>query len=79
MGRTRHDGTEHRPRRRLHIFEHPVAGPLTLDWQALQVAMAPDQTLVVCTPPPGDSDTRTGLDFLTAWSSTLTALMSGGV
>ncbi|MFD9822181.1 helix-turn-helix domain-containing protein [Streptomyces violascens] len=55
-------------------FEHPVAGPLTLDWQALQVAMAPDQTLVVYTPPPDDADTRTGLDFLTAWSSTATAL-----
>ncbi|MFI1202655.1 helix-turn-helix domain-containing protein [Streptomyces sp. NPDC020883] len=50
-------------------FAHPLAGPLTLDWQALRVAMAPQQTLVVYTPPPGDAGTHSGLEFLASWSS----------
>ncbi|WP_229922786.1 MmyB family transcriptional regulator [Streptomyces morookaense] len=51
-------------------FVHPLAGLLTLDWQALQVAMAPKQTLIVYTPPPEDADSRAGLEFLASWSRT---------
>lgn len=44
---------------------HPVAGELTLDWQALHVASAPDQTIVVHMAP-RDSDTWRGFERLAA-------------
>jgi hypothetical protein len=46
-------------------FNHPLAGPLTLDWQAMQINTAPDQTLVVYTAAPGSAD---GLRFLSSWA-----------
>ncbi|MHA6761921.1 MmyB family transcriptional regulator [Streptacidiphilus sp. PAMC 29251] len=46
---------------------HPIAGPLTLDWQALQVASHPDQTIIVHSTP-ADSPSRAAFQFLTAWA-----------
>ncbi|MFH8796982.1 helix-turn-helix transcriptional regulator [Streptomyces sp. NPDC017941] len=46
--------------------KHPVAGELTLDWQALQIASAPDQAIVVHMAP-RDSDTWRGFERLAAW------------
>ncbi|WP_052423907.1 helix-turn-helix domain-containing protein [Nonomuraea candida] len=48
-------------------FNHPVAGPLHLDWQALRINAHRDQTLVVYTAPP-DSPTEQALRFLQAWT-----------
>ncbi|GAB2697802.1 helix-turn-helix domain-containing protein [Kitasatospora kifunensis] len=48
-------------------INHPIAGPLHLDWQALQVASNPDQTVVIHTAVP-DSPTLEAFQFLTAWA-----------
>jgi transcriptional regulator with XRE-family HTH domain len=48
-------------------FNHPIAGPLTLDWQALQINAHQDQSLVVYTAPP-DSPASQALGFLRAWT-----------
>ncbi|MET9777930.1 helix-turn-helix domain-containing protein [Streptomyces sp. NPDC006367] len=56
-------------RKRLH---HPVVGDLELDWQAMQLGAAPDQTLVTYTAPAG-SPTHDALAFLTSWSTPLDA------
>jgi hypothetical protein len=48
-------------------FNHPLAGPLTLDWQAMQINTEHDQTLVVYTAPPGSASSQ-GLRFLSAWT-----------
>ncbi|MFI0425155.1 helix-turn-helix transcriptional regulator [Spongiactinospora sp. 9N601] len=48
-------------------FNHPVTGPLELDWQALQINANHDQTLVVYTAPP-NSPASQALHFLHAWT-----------
>lgn len=48
-------------------FNHPLTGPLHLDWQALHLNAHPDQTLVAYTAPP-DSPTEQALRFLNAWT-----------
>lgn len=47
---------------------HPVVGELELDWQALQVLTATDQTLVTYTAPVG-SPTREALRILASWTA----------
>ncbi|MFD0631208.1 hypothetical protein ACFQ9X_05740 [Catenulispora yoronensis] len=49
------------------LFDHPVAGPLVLDWQALAVAADPDLTLIVFTAPAG-SASADSLRMLGSWS-----------
>jgi transcriptional regulator with XRE-family HTH domain len=49
-------------------FDHPVAGWLELDWQALTVAADPDLTMLVFTAPPG-SPTADSLRMLASWSA----------
>jgi transcriptional regulator with XRE-family HTH domain len=44
-------------------LKHPVVGELTLDWQGLQIASAPEQTIVVHMAPRG-SDTWRGFERL---------------
>ncbi|MFI7316757.1 helix-turn-helix domain-containing protein [Streptomyces venezuelae] len=44
-------------------LKHPVVGELTLDWQALQIASTPEQTIVVHMAPRG-SDTWRGFERL---------------
>jgi transcriptional regulator with XRE-family HTH domain len=53
-------------------MRHPVAGDLTLDWQALQITSDPHQTIIVHTAP-RDSQTYRGFEALAAWSSELAA------
>ncbi|RJL35907.1 helix-turn-helix transcriptional regulator [Bailinhaonella thermotolerans] len=48
-------------------FDHPVTGPIELDWQALRLSAHQDQTLIVYTAPPGSS-TAEALHFLQAWA-----------
>ncbi|WP_407563808.1 helix-turn-helix domain-containing protein [Streptomyces sp. 184] len=48
-------------------LRHPVAGSLELDWQAMRLAAAPDQTLVTYTAPAG-TPAHEALVFLTSWS-----------
>ncbi|WP_344856900.1 helix-turn-helix transcriptional regulator [Planomonospora alba] len=50
------------------VFDHPVTGPLELDWQALRINARPDQTLVVYTAPLG-SPADQALRFLRSWTS----------
>jgi transcriptional regulator with XRE-family HTH domain len=49
-------------------FDHPVAGRLLLDWQALSVAADPDLTMIVFTAPPG-SPTADSLRLLASWAA----------
>ncbi|WP_194891031.1 helix-turn-helix transcriptional regulator [Catenulispora pinisilvae] len=49
-------------------FDHPVAGWLLLDWQALSVAADPDLTMIVFTAPPG-SPTADSLRMLASWAA----------
>jgi transcriptional regulator with XRE-family HTH domain len=49
-------------------FDHPVAGRLLLDWQALSVAAVPDLTMIVFTAPPG-SPTADSLRMLASWAA----------
>jgi MmyB-like transcription regulator ligand binding domain len=55
------------PRQLTKTYNHPVAGPLTLDVQQLTVAAQPDQFLVAYTAPPG-SPSEQALRFLLQWS-----------
>ena len=48
-------------------LRHPVAGGLTLDWDALTCAGNPDQQLVVWTAEPG-TPSHDGLRFLSSWT-----------
>jgi transcriptional regulator with XRE-family HTH domain len=49
-------------------FDHPVAGRLLLDWQALSVAADPDLTMIVFTAPAG-SATADSLRLLASWAA----------
>jgi len=49
-------------------FDHPVAGRMLLDWQALSVAADPDLTMIVFTAPPG-SPTADSLRMLASWAA----------
>lgn len=51
-------------------FVHPVAGPLELDWQALQINASRDQILVVYTAPSGSAADQ-ALQFLQGWTADL--------
>lgn len=51
------------------VIQHPVAGELTLDWDALACATDPDQQLVVWTAEPG-TPSHDGLRILASWSTT---------
>ena len=51
------------------VFHHPVAGELTLAWEALTYVAAPDQQLIVQCAEPG-SHTCAGLRFLSPWAAT---------
>ncbi|GGP91263.1 transcriptional regulator [Streptomyces melanogenes] len=53
-------------------IRHRVAGELTLDWQALQLTAAPEQTIIVHTAPQG-SETQQGFAALAAWAEQLAA------
>jgi transcriptional regulator with XRE-family HTH domain len=55
------------PRQLTKTYNHPVAGPLTLDVQQLTVAAQPDQFLVAYTAPP-DSASAQALRFLLQWA-----------
>ncbi|WP_344632976.1 helix-turn-helix transcriptional regulator [Streptomyces glaucosporus] len=54
-------------------IRHPVAGELTLDWQALRITASPEQTIIVHTPAK-DARTQQGFEALAAWSEA----MAGG-
>lgn len=49
------------------VFNHPVAGELTLQWDALTCQAAPDQQLIIWIAKPG-SCAHEGLRFLSSWS-----------
>ncbi|MFD9903157.1 helix-turn-helix transcriptional regulator [Streptomyces sp. NPDC059063] len=49
-------------------IDHPVVGELTLDWQALQIASAPEQAIVVHMAPRG-SETWQRFERLAAWQA----------
>ncbi|MFJ2173014.1 helix-turn-helix domain-containing protein [Streptomyces sp. NPDC101062] len=49
-------------------FRHPVAGDLTLDWEALACPTDPDQQLVILTAEPG-TPSHEGLRFLASWAA----------
>ncbi len=49
-------------------FSHPLAGPIELDWQAMNLNATPDQTLVTYTAPSG-TPSHDALRFLTAWTN----------
>jgi transcriptional regulator with XRE-family HTH domain len=51
------------------VFNHPVAGELTLAWDALICVADPDQQLTVWSADPG-SRTYEGLRFLSSWAAT---------
>ncbi|MEU6146880.1 helix-turn-helix domain-containing protein [Streptomyces sp. NPDC047081] len=53
------------------VLNHPVAGELTLAWDALTCVADPDQKLIVWSAEPG-SRTYDGLRFLASWSTTRT-------
>jgi transcriptional regulator with XRE-family HTH domain len=48
-------------------LNHPVAGELTLDWDALTCSTDPDQQLVIWTAAPG-TPSYEGLRFLSSWA-----------
>ncbi|MFE6931944.1 helix-turn-helix domain-containing protein [Streptomyces sp. NPDC057699] len=50
------------------VLHHPVAGELTLDWDALTCATDPDQQLVVWTAEPG-TPSHDGLRILASWAA----------
>ncbi|MGW1203753.1 helix-turn-helix domain-containing protein [Streptomyces cyaneofuscatus] len=50
------------------VLRHPVAGELTLDWDALNCATDPDQQLVVWTAEPG-TPSHDGLRILASWAA----------
>ncbi|RSM87202.1 transcriptional regulator [Streptomyces sp. WAC 01325] len=56
-------------------FLHPVAGPLTLNFQTLDVRGAANQTILVYTTEPG-SPSAEALTFLDGWTSSDTATSS---
>ncbi|WP_405015882.1 helix-turn-helix transcriptional regulator [Kitasatospora sp. NBC_00070] len=49
-------------------LRHPVVGAIELDWQAMRLGAAPDQTLVTYTAPAGGPD-HDALRILTSWST----------
>ncbi|MEU3524249.1 helix-turn-helix domain-containing protein [Streptomyces sp. NPDC038707] len=51
------------------VLRHPVAGELTLDWDALSVAGDPEQQLVVWTAEPG-TPSHDALRLLASWTAT---------
>ncbi|MGW2524658.1 helix-turn-helix domain-containing protein [Streptomyces sp. NPDC001617] len=51
------------------VFNHPVAGELSLAWDALTCVADPDQQLIVWSAEP-DSRTYEGLRFLSSWTAT---------
>lgn len=51
------------------VFHHPVAGGLTLAWDALTCVADPDQQLIVWSAEP-HSRTYEGLRFLSSWAAT---------
>lgn len=51
------------------VFNHPVAGELSLAWDALTCVADPDQQLIVWSAEP-DSRTYEGLRFLSSWAAT---------
>ncbi|MFF4349441.1 helix-turn-helix domain-containing protein [Streptomyces sp. NPDC001530] len=51
------------------VFHHPVAGELSLAWDALTCVADPDQQLIVWSAEP-DSRTYEGLRFLSSWAAT---------
>jgi transcriptional regulator with XRE-family HTH domain len=50
-------------------FRHPLAGELTLNYEALDVTADPTQTMIVYTPPT-DSPAQDALQLLGSWAST---------
>ncbi|WP_306366663.1 helix-turn-helix domain-containing protein [Nocardiopsis sp. CC223A] len=50
------------------VMRHPVAGELTLDWEALSCAGDPEQQLVVWSAEPG-TPAHDGLRFLASWAA----------
>ncbi|SFW80105.1 hypothetical protein [Amycolatopsis australiensis] len=50
------------------VFKHPVAGELTLGWDALTCVADPEQQLVVWTAEPG-SPSHDGLMLLSSWAA----------
>lgn len=50
------------------VLHHPIAGDLTLDWDALTCVSDPDQQLVVWTAEPG-TPSYDGLRFLASWAA----------
>jgi transcriptional regulator with XRE-family HTH domain len=53
----------------IKVFNHPVAGELTLDWDALTCSGDPDQELIIWIAEP-DSRSYEGLRFLSSWAET---------
>ncbi|MEU2285449.1 helix-turn-helix transcriptional regulator [Streptomyces sp. NPDC013178] len=51
----------------IKVFNHPVAGELTLDWDALTCEADPDQQLIIWIAEP-DSRSHEGLRFLSSWA-----------
>ncbi|MFJ8358413.1 helix-turn-helix domain-containing protein [Streptomyces sp. NPDC093984] len=51
----------------IKVFNHPVAGELTLDWDALTCEADPDQQLIIWIAEPG-SRSHEGLRFLSSWA-----------
>ncbi|MFI0797910.1 hypothetical protein [Amycolatopsis lurida] len=49
-------------------LRHPVAGELTLDWDALTCTSDPEQQLIVWTAEPGTA-AHDGLRFLSSWAA----------
>ncbi len=50
-------------------FHHPIAGDLTLDYDALELAADPGLTIIAYTAKPG-SPAQQALDVLTTWAAT---------
>ncbi|MDT0321193.1 helix-turn-helix domain-containing protein [Streptomyces millisiae] len=51
------------------VFNHPLAGELTLDWDALTCEADPEQQLIIWIAEP-DSRSSEGLRFLASWAAT---------
>ncbi|MER5659783.1 helix-turn-helix domain-containing protein [Streptomyces mirabilis] len=51
------------------VFNHPVAGELSLTWDALTCVADPDQQLIIWSAEP-ESRTYEGLRFLSSWAAT---------
>ncbi|POX51567.1 helix-turn-helix domain-containing protein [Streptomyces sp. Ru72] len=51
----------------IKVFDHPIAGELTLDWDALTCEADPDQQLIIWIAEPG-SHSYEGLRFLSSWA-----------